>query len=91
VGAGIGGMSAALNLLRAGFDVQVYEQARTLREGGAGINVQPNATRIIHDLGLGEKLERTSVGQLYPERLPQGDICSAANCSLFDHLVGAQQ
>ena len=56
VGGGIGGVSAALNLLRAGFDVHVYEQSRALREVGAGINVTPNATRVIHGLGLGDKL-----------------------------------
>jgi salicylate hydroxylase len=56
VGGGIGGVSAALNLLRAGFDVHVYEQSRALREVGAGINVTPNATRVIYGLGLGDKL-----------------------------------
>jgi 2-polyprenyl-6-methoxyphenol hydroxylase-like FAD-dependent oxidoreductase len=56
VGGGIGGVSAALNLLRAGFDVHVYEQSRALREVGAGINVTPNATRVIYRLGLGDKL-----------------------------------
>jgi NADPH-dependent 2,4-dienoyl-CoA reductase/sulfur reductase-like enzyme len=37
IGGGIGGLSAAASLLRAGFDVQVYEQTRTLAEVGAGI------------------------------------------------------
>ncbi len=61
IGGGIGGVSAALNLLRAGFDVHVYEQSRALREVGAGINVTPNATRVIHNLGLGEKLASLGV------------------------------
>ena len=52
----IGGVSAALNLLRARFDVHVYEQSRALREVGAGINVTPNATRVIHGLGLSDQL-----------------------------------
>ena len=39
IGGGIGGLTAAVSLLRAGFDVQVYEQARTLAEIGAGINI----------------------------------------------------
>jgi salicylate hydroxylase len=56
IGGGIGGVSAALHLLRAGFDVHVYEQSRSLREIGAGINVTPNASRVIHGLGLGGKL-----------------------------------
>ena len=61
IGGGIGGVSAALNLLRAGFDVHVYEQSRVLREVGAGINVTPNATRLIHGLGLGDKLASLGV------------------------------
>ena len=44
VGGGIGGLAAALSLFRAGFDVHVYEQAHTLREVGAGIQVSPNAS-----------------------------------------------
>jgi salicylate hydroxylase len=61
IGGGIGGLTAALSLLRAGFDVHVYEQSRALREVGAGINVPPNATRVIHGLGLGDKLASLGV------------------------------
>ena len=61
VGGGIGGVSAALNLLRAGFNVHVYEQSRALREVGAGINVTPNAARVIHGLDLGDKLASLGV------------------------------
>jgi 2-polyprenyl-6-methoxyphenol hydroxylase-like FAD-dependent oxidoreductase len=39
IGGGIGGLGAALSLFRAGFDVHVFEQARALREVGAGIQV----------------------------------------------------
>jgi NADPH-dependent 2,4-dienoyl-CoA reductase/sulfur reductase-like enzyme len=48
IGGGIGGFAAALSMLRAGLDVHVYEQARELRETGAGIQVSPNATRILN-------------------------------------------
>jgi salicylate hydroxylase len=61
IGGGIGGLAAAALLLRAGFDVQVYEQARALGEVGAGINIGPNASRILHRLGIGEALGRTGV------------------------------
>ena len=61
IGGGIGGLTAAVSLLRAGFDVQVYEQARTLAETGAGINIGPNASRILHRLGIADELERTGV------------------------------
>ena len=55
VGGGIGGLTAAISLLQAGFDVQVYEQSRLLSEVGAGINISPNASRILIRLGLGEE------------------------------------
>jgi salicylate hydroxylase len=64
VGGGIGGLSAALSLLRAGVDLQVYERARTISEIGAGIAVSPNAARLLHRLGLAQALEATAVKPL---------------------------
>ena len=61
VGGGIGGLTAAALLLRAGFDVQVYEQSKALSEVGAGINIGPNASRILHRIGIADELERTGV------------------------------
>jgi salicylate hydroxylase len=61
IGGGIGGLAAGLSLLRAGFDVQVYERAAVLREVGAGIQVSPNAARVLHRLGLAEELARMGV------------------------------
>jgi len=61
VGGGIGGLAAALSLLYAGLDVQVYEQAPALGEVGAGIQISPNASRLLHRLGLGPALDRTGV------------------------------
>jgi 2-polyprenyl-6-methoxyphenol hydroxylase-like FAD-dependent oxidoreductase len=58
VGGGIGGLTAAICLLKEGFDVQVYEQSRLLSEVGAGINISPNASRILIRLGLGEECAR---------------------------------
>jgi salicylate hydroxylase len=55
-GAGIGGLTVALALARRGFHVTVLEQAERLEETGAGIQLSPNATRILIDLGLGERL-----------------------------------
>ena len=61
IGGGIGGAAAALSLLRAGFDVHVYEQVPVKREVGAGIVLTPNATRVLQDLGLGNTLRRLAV------------------------------
>ena len=61
VGAGIGGLSAALCARRLGLDVAVYEQAGELHEVGAGIQLAPNATRILHRLGLGGTLATVAV------------------------------
>jgi len=55
-GAGIGGLSAALMLARSGFRVTLLEQAARLSEVGAGIQLSPNATRILIALGLGDRL-----------------------------------
>ena len=43
IGAGIGGLAAALSLLKRGIDVEIYEQAAELKEVGAGIRSAPTA------------------------------------------------
>ncbi len=59
VGCGLGGLAAAGFLHQAGVPVTVYEQARALREVGAGIMVPPNAARMLARLGvLGRLRER---------------------------------
>jgi len=61
IGAGIGGLAAALALIRRGIDVDVYEQASELRELGAGLQISANGTRVLHALGLKEALEKVQV------------------------------
>lgn len=65
IGGGIGGLTAAVSLLQAGFDVHVYEQARWLSEVGAGINIGPNASRILIRLGLREELDKVAFRSPY--------------------------
>ncbi|MES2497356.1 MAG: FAD-dependent monooxygenase [Pseudomonadota bacterium] len=56
VGGGIGGLTAALALLRRGFDVSVFEQAPELQEVGAGLQISPNGVRVLCSLGLEPEL-----------------------------------
>ena len=59
-GGGLGGLAAALALLRSGIDVEVYEQARELKEVGAGVQLAANGTRVLYALGVGDELKALS-------------------------------
>jgi salicylate hydroxylase len=61
IGAGIGGLTAAIALLRRGYPVQVFELAPALSELGAGIQVAANGSRVLRELGLGEELDRIGI------------------------------
>ena len=57
VGAGIGGLTLAIELRRQGLDPQVYEQTAELREAGAAVALSANATRFLRDrIGIGSGL-----------------------------------
>jgi len=56
-GAGIGGLTAALALARQDIGVTVFEQAEAMQEAGAGIQLSPNAVRVLVELGLTERLK----------------------------------
>jgi salicylate hydroxylase len=58
IGAGLGGLTAGLALLKKGFDVTILEQAAELKEIGAGVQLGPNATGVLFRLGLGDALEK---------------------------------
>ncbi|MFG2877635.1 FAD-dependent monooxygenase [Streptomyces sp. NPDC048337] len=61
VGAGIAGLTVALSLSRAGIRCEVFEQTKNLREVGAGVQLAPNATRLLHRLGLAPRLSPVAV------------------------------
>lgn len=77
-GGGLGGLTAALALLRRGYPVRVLEQASELREVGAGIQLSANANRVLFDLGLepalravaapaaGKRIRLWNTGQTWP-------------------------
>jgi salicylate hydroxylase len=60
-GAGIGGLTAALALARQGFRIVVLEKAERLEEAGAGLQLSPNASRVLIDLGLQPRLAPRAV------------------------------
>ena len=60
-GGGIGGIAAALALVRQGFRVQVFEQAPEVGEIGAGIQLGPNAFHAFDALGIGQKARNRAV------------------------------
>ncbi len=65
-GAGIGGLSAALSLARVGWRVSLYEKAKVLEESGAGLQLSPNASAILQNLGV---LEHLTPFALRPEAI----------------------
>src|ERR1700748_3256345 len=60
VGAGMGGLAVAATLRRAGFDVQVYEQASRFARIGAGIQMMPNSMKVLRGIGIEQRLRATS-------------------------------
>jgi salicylate hydroxylase len=60
IGAGIGGLAAAVALRQRGFEVALYERAEKLQEVGAGLQIGPNGVRVLRALGLGEELRRNA-------------------------------
>ncbi|HEX3410871.1 MAG TPA: FAD-dependent monooxygenase, partial [Stellaceae bacterium] len=92
IGGGIGGLTAAVALLQAGFEVEVYEQAPELTEVGGGINMAPNATRVLRRLGLAEGLDREGVRPLgtHQRRWQDGRTLQRARLNpLCEELYGA--
>ena len=89
VGGGIGGLGAALSLLQAGHDVHVYEQSPALREVGAGIQISPNASRIMHRLGLAGALVRDGVRPVAWHQRRWQDGRTLLRTPLGDEVVGA--
>lgn len=84
-GAGIGGLSAAVALRRAGFAVELYERAPALQEVGAGITVQPNAIHALRAIGVGEAVEAAGC-HLTAARLlrPDGRLLSAMTEEVYN-------
>ena len=66
VGGGIGGLAAALAVSRAGQRTHVLEKSERFAEIGAGLQLAPNATRMLDRLGVLEEIRRHAI---FPQRL----------------------
>jgi 2-polyprenyl-6-methoxyphenol hydroxylase-like FAD-dependent oxidoreductase len=64
VGGGIGGLTAAVALRRAGVEAAVFERAPELREVGAGISLWANATRVLKGLGLYDDVRSSGAAEI---------------------------
>jgi 2-polyprenyl-6-methoxyphenol hydroxylase-like FAD-dependent oxidoreductase len=81
VGGGIGGLVAALALARAGQAVQVLEKAQAFGEIGAGIQLAPNASRVLDRLGV---LGAVTADAFFPRRLVLMDAVSGDELTSLD-------
>ena len=81
VGGGIGGLTAALALARHGHQVRVLEKAAQFAELGAGVQLAPNATRILSRLGV---LDRVLDAGVRPRRLLLRSAVTAQELTALD-------
>ncbi|GAB3470404.1 FAD-dependent monooxygenase [Polaromonas eurypsychrophila] len=65
-GGGIGGLAAALAVVRAGWQVRLYERAAAFSEVGAGIQLGPNVVKVLHGWGMADALASVAA---FPQRL----------------------
>ena len=103
IGGGIGGLTAANALSRAGIEVAVYEAAAELREIGAGVALHPNAMKVLRAIGVedgvravayvqGGKLALRSrkavdLTDRYPELGPLPDVLAAHDVVVDGQIV----
>ncbi len=80
IGAGIGGLSAAVALKQSGIDCDVYEAVKEIKPVGAAISVWPNGVKCMAHLGMGDIME-TFGGPL--RRMAYRDFRSGENMTQF--------
>lgn len=89
LGAGVGGLSAAIALKQAGFDVDVYERHPTPTEIGAGIVCWPNALFVLEQLGVLNQLAEVSGCLNYMNRFScDGDALGSLDIKKLSELMG---
>src|SRR5579871_2711670 len=60
IGAGIGGLAAAIALRQRGIDVEIFERSAKLEEAGAGLQIGPNGVKVLRALDLEDELMRNA-------------------------------
>jgi 2-polyprenyl-6-methoxyphenol hydroxylase-like FAD-dependent oxidoreductase len=91
IGAGIGGLSAAIALRKAGVETVVFERARELKEIGAGLSLMSNATKALNGLGLTDALRGIGIAIEVAEiRTWRGEVLSRIPTWQLSEKVGAQ-
>lgn len=83
IGAGIGGLTAALSLQHFGIPVQVYERSAELGEVGAGLSLGPNATHVFQALGVDAAMRRVCTE---PDKLAGKDYKTGAIVTSADAI-----
>jgi 3-hydroxybenzoate 6-monooxygenase len=81
IGGGIGGLAAALSIAQSGRYVHVIERASEFGEIGAGIQIAPNASRVLDRLGILEGIQQSAV---FPERIVWMDMISGERLTHLD-------
>src|SRR5271166_2640483 len=81
VGGGIGGLGAALAISRVGLPVHVIEKAERFAEIGAGLQLAPNATRMLDRLGILNEIRGHAV---FPRKLVMMDAVSGEHITSLD-------
>lgn len=89
VGAGIGGLAAAIGLRRIGWDVTVVERASLPADAGAGISLAANGLRALDELGVGAAVREASRGQYSGgTRTPGGGWLTRMDGAVLERAVG---
>ncbi|ORY59675.1 uncharacterized protein BCR38DRAFT_375884 [Pseudomassariella vexata] len=89
VGAGLGGLGAAISILLAGHNVTVLESASEIGEIGAGIQALPNSTRILISWGIEEKLKNNATQPRYVNMIGwKGNHLSRMDLHAYAKAIG---
>ncbi|HEY9868252.1 MAG TPA: FAD-dependent monooxygenase [Candidatus Obscuribacterales bacterium] len=90
IGGGIGGLSTAIALRKAGHEVVVFEQSGHLREIGAGLTIWTNAVKVLQKLGIGDAvLEIGAVIERHEARTASGKLLGEAPVGDLGRKLGA--